>query len=342
MEERDPRLKGAPMRSRGLYPIVAVLFFALLAGAWALRAPARAADEPATIDRAQSAFQAHNYRQAVTILDAYILAHPRDPRAFVLRGDAKASLADNHGALRDYDIAIGIDPEYAYAYETRCETRLQLDDTEGALADCNTSIRLDPTSSSAYEDRADVYFNRDQYATALADYDHAIALGRTGAYVYAARCDTNRLTGNRTQAASDCERALVIDPQSRRGLWARARLEETDGKYQMAIADFNAYIALKPEASDTGYYYRGQAYNHIQSFKLALADLDVYVGRAPNDPDGYVQRAVARYGLADKAGAVSDLIAARDGYRKAGQTSDADKTAAMLDAVRAGTAILPP
>jgi tetratricopeptide (TPR) repeat protein len=188
-------------------------------GVAATPAPAAASDDAVRgYTRAQALFHERKFAEAVAALDVYCAAHPRDARALVLRGDAKADLGQNEAALRDYNVAIGIAPEYQYAYVTRCETRLQLDDTAGALADCNQALRLDATDALAFEDRADVEFQRETYPAALTDYDKAIELGRNSAYVFAARCDTERLVGKRDRARADCEKALTIDPKSRRGL----------------------------------------------------------------------------------------------------------------------------
>ena len=286
--------------------------------------------------RAQTLFHERKFADAVDALDAYLATHPRDARAFVLRGDAKADLGQNDAALKDYNVAIGIEPEYQYAYVTRCETRLQLDDVSGALSDCDAAVRLDGTDPLAYEDRGDVQFQREAYELALNDYDKAVSLGRSNAYLFAARCDSERLVGKRDRAKLDCEKALSIDPKSRRGLWARGRLALAESRYTDGIADLNAYIALNPKASDTAYYFRGLAYNRINSYRLALDDLRTYVQRQPSDPDGYKERAVASFGLGDKDGALADLNVALRGYRKSGDTVQADRVTAMAKAIAAG------
>jgi len=315
---------------------------ALPAAAYAQAVPQAApGDAAGGYARAQNLFHQRQYRDAVAALDAFIAAHPRDARALVLRGDAKANLGQNADALKDYNVAIGIDPEYEYAYVTRCETRLQLDDNRGALADCDAAVRLDPTDALAFEDRADVHFQNSSYEFALNDYDKAISFGRTGAYVYAARCDTHRLLNQRAAAKTDCEQALALDPKSRRGLWARSRLALVESRYTDAIADLNAYIAQNPKSSTTAYYFRGLAYNRINSFRQAIDDLRTYVDRDPTDPDGYRERGLASFGLGDKASARTDLDTAMRGYRKSGDTAEADKVAAMLKAIDAGRAPVP-
>jgi tetratricopeptide (TPR) repeat protein len=258
-----------------------------------------------------------------------------------LRGDCKADLGDNEGALKDYNSAIKIEPEFQYAYVTRCETRLQLEDRAGALRDCDTAVRLDATDPLAYEDRADVQFQLEAYDLALSDYDKAIELGRSSAYVFAARCDTERLTGKTERAKADCEKALAIDPKSRRGLWARSRLALVQTRYRDGIADLNAYIAQDPKASDTAYYFRALAYNRIESYRLALEDIQTYVQRHPDDPDGYRERAVASYGTGSKDAALADLDKALRGYRKLGDGTSVARVTAMTNAIRAGKPPVP-
>ncbi|HEY4440806.1 MAG TPA: tetratricopeptide repeat protein [Candidatus Elarobacter sp.] len=296
---------------------------------------------PADYTRASELFHERKYREAVAALDAYLAARPRDARALALRGDAKANLGQNAEALLDYNSALKIDPEYQYAYVTRCETRLQLDDLKGALDDCDEAIRLDAKDALAYEDRADVRFQREAYRSALDDYNRAIELGRSSAYVFAARCDTERIVGDRDRARADCEHALQVDPKSRRGLWARARLAIVTERYTDAIGDLNAYILQNPTASTTAYYFRGLSYSRLKSYRLALDDLRTYVGRTPNDPDGYRERGLALYGVGDREAALADLNQAARGYARDGNATESDRVAAMAKAISAGQAPTP-
>ena len=310
----------------------------LVAAGAAPEAPAAtpASDESSAYTKAQTLFHDRKFKEAIAVLGPYVAAHPRDARALVLRGDCKADLGDNEGALEDYNSAIKVEPEYAYAYVTRCETRLALRDKAGALRDCDTAIRLSADDALAYEDRADVQFELEAYDLALSDYNKAIALGRSSAYIFAARCDSERLTGKRESARTDCAKALAIDPKSRRALWARGRLAIVETRYRDGIADLNAYILQDPAKSDVAYYFRGLAYNRIQSYRLALEDMQTYVRRRPDDPDGYRERAVATAATGDKAGALADLAVALRGYRKAGDVAAADRISAMIESVRAG------
>jgi tetratricopeptide (TPR) repeat protein len=332
------------MTGRLFCPVAFAIMLVMLRPAYAAGAAAAPTAAPAqdAYTRAEALFHLRKFRETIALLNTHLSEHPADARAIVLRGDAKAELDDNEGALKDYNAAIGIAPDFQYAYVTRCETRLTLEDPTGALSDCETAIRLDPSDPHAYQDRADVYFEREAYDLALADYDKAIALGRRGAYVYAARCDTNRIVGKLDRAAPDCEKALTIDPKSRRALWARGRLSIANARYSDAVADLTGYIALDPTASDLGYYFRGLANNRLQQYRNALDDLQTYVKHKPHDGDGFKERALARFGLGDKDGALGDLGTALAMYSKDGDARAAEQVTALANAIRTGTPLPPP
>ena len=286
--------------------------------------------------RARALFSAHQYRDSIAALDEYIQAHPTDARALALRGDSKANLGDNGEALKDYDAALQADPQYQYGYVTRCETRLQVDDQSGALADCEMALKLNSSDPQAYEDRGDIHFARQAYDLALADYDKAVSLGRSNPYLFAARCDSDRLNGKLDLAEADCEKSLSLDPKNRRGLWASGRLALAEKRYNDAVSALTAYIVQKPESSDTAYYFRALANNRLKNYGSALADLNIYVKRVPDDGDGYKERAVALYGSGDKKAAAGDLSTAKLSYTKAGDQAEAARVAAMIDALSAG------
>jgi len=298
------------------------------------QSPPPAGDSGYTL--ALSLFHARDFKGSMAAVNGFLAIYPRDARALVLRGDDEAELADTAAALRDYNAAIAISPDFQYAYVTRCETRLSTGNVAGALDDCNAAVRLDSPDGLAFEDRGAVYFQREAYAAASKDYARAIALGRSGAYVFAARCDAERLTGAAEAAAADCAKALTIDPVNRRTLWANARLATAGSNYAAAIGYLDSYIAQQPAQSDAGYYFRGLAYNRQGNYGKALADLQIYVSRAPSDPDGYLERGLARFGTGERTGAIADLESAVARYRKAGDSASASRATLALAAVRAG------
>jgi tetratricopeptide (TPR) repeat protein len=327
------------MKRTAIFFLLGCVSFVAISVAFPTAALAQAANPD--FARAQELFHQKKWTDAIAVLDPYLATHPTDERGLVLRGDCKAELGQNAEALKDYNRALEINPNYEYGYVTRCETRLQLDDVEGSLSDCNNAVRLNPNDAKAYEDRADAYFQRSAYQLALNDYEKAVALGGSSAYLFGARCDSKRLVGRLDDARADCDKALLLDPRNRRALWARGRLALVQVRYADGIADLNSYIGQKPQSSDTAYYFRGLAYNRLNSYQLALNDLQIYVQRQPGDPDGYRERALALNGMGDKKAALADLDSALQGYRKQGNSAAADRVSSMIADIVAGRQPVP-
>ncbi|MCZ8048138.1 MAG: tetratricopeptide repeat protein [Microcystis aeruginosa K13-05] len=58
------------------------------------------------------------------------------------RGCNKGELGYNQGAIADYNQAIQIKPDYAYAYIGRGNAKSNLGDKQGAIADYNQAAQL--------------------------------------------------------------------------------------------------------------------------------------------------------------------------------------------------------
>ena len=95
---------------------------------------------------------------AETFFSQQILANPRDPFAFLMRGMARFENDDLDRAFADVDEAIRLQPTYVpalveRAYLWQCRNRLDL-----ALADANQAIKLDSQNSYAYVERGVFHF----------------------------------------------------------------------------------------------------------------------------------------------------------------------------------------
>lgn len=154
------------------------LLFVLL---WSAPGPGRAhaAEESEAPDEAMeacyrgSAAQRHDQHHLAISYYNECLAWaelPSETQALVLtnRATSRQLTKDYEGALRDYSVAIEIDPERANSYNGRCWTYAMLRRTQTALADCEESLRLAPDDPYALDSRALVFWlmSRDDLARA--------------------------------------------------------------------------------------------------------------------------------------------------------------------------------
>lgn len=63
------------------------------------------------------------------------------------RGNGKLSLADNRGAIQDFNVAIKLEPNYARAYLMRGNNKFMLKDINGACLDYSKGGELGATEA---------------------------------------------------------------------------------------------------------------------------------------------------------------------------------------------------
>lgn len=132
-------------------------------------------------------------------------------------GNKQSDLGYYASAIRSYDRAIEIEPEFKFAYNNRGLAKHENGQYAKAIADFTVAIRLAPDDASA----ADSYYNRarsfhelGRHEEALADLDMAIELNPDDAAYYYNRAVAKRNLWQREDALIDLETALVVAKSS--------------------------------------------------------------------------------------------------------------------------------
>jgi len=97
------------------------------------------------------------YRLAIDDLDKSIELNPT-VEAHVMRGVAYAFSGDDAAALKDYVVAVGIDPDYGSTYKQRAYIYLRQGNFAGAEADIQEATRLLPDDLEVQHSVGDVLF----------------------------------------------------------------------------------------------------------------------------------------------------------------------------------------
>lgn len=125
-------------------------------------------------------------------------------------GVARVMLKDNEAAVKALGKAIELYPDFALAYfERGYAHQLSGDPREMTLAisDYDAALRLDPNLAYAWFNKGNMYFASGDFTSALDSYGHAIEKDPAFATAYYNRGLTYLRLGNKAQAFSDLSKA---------------------------------------------------------------------------------------------------------------------------------------
>ena len=94
----------------------------------------------------------------------------------VNRGNAYADKKDYDRAIADFNQAIRLDPENAYAYNSRADTLREAGKAEQGLPDAGKAVQLDPNNADFWDTRAQILQALGRRQEAIADYRRALEL----------------------------------------------------------------------------------------------------------------------------------------------------------------------
>ena len=158
----------------------------------------------------QATYIQQDYKQAAQIIEQALMDVQRAPQDTVGQADAnfrlgwlRNELGEQQQALKAYDQAIALNPQYAQAYNNRGVLRSEQGDPAGARTDCDQAIALNPQFAQAYNNRGVLRREQGEIAGARADYDQAIALNPQFALAYYNRGVLHYNQGNKADARTD-------------------------------------------------------------------------------------------------------------------------------------------
>lgn len=231
-----------------------------------------------------------------------------DRRATLLndRGVAYVRLSRTREALKDYNQAVELFPEYAAVYNNRGNLLLALGFDDEALKDFNRAVALAPGYAAAYNNRAGVLMKLGKAERAVEDFTRAVKLIPTSPAPLSGRGRAHLMEGRPHAAIRDFSRAVQGNERFAEGYRARAEAKLEVGQYAEAIEDLSRAVAFEPNQPNH-FLLRGHAYLATEDTKSAIADFTRVIELAPQNAAGYEARGLASAMAGDIEVALGDL-----------------------------------
>jgi tetratricopeptide (TPR) repeat protein len=155
-----------------------------------------------------------DYEEAVEILDLMLKKYPNtEPEVtYFNRGNTYRHLQEFKKAIKDYNKAIEIKPDYTEAYNNRANSYFDLEEFDKAISDYTSLIKFIPGNYYAYFNRANAYSQLFKYDSAVVDYTKAIELKPDFANAYYNRGNKYYGMSMYKEAIEDWKKVIKLDP----------------------------------------------------------------------------------------------------------------------------------
>lgn len=130
----------------------------------------------ALVGRCATFNQLFKYKKALVDCNKAIEISPNNSnsKVWLLRGHALAGMGQYEEAIRSYDRAIVINPNYSHAWGGRCNTLNFLRKYEQALPNCEKALQIHPRLHSAWHNQGVALEGLGRNEEALSSYDRAL------------------------------------------------------------------------------------------------------------------------------------------------------------------------
>lgn len=249
------------------------------------------------------------YRDAPTFFTEAIARTPRNALCYHNRAVYYGNERHDHeAALKDFNKAIELYPDYMMAIVNRGATYENLGKKEEAIASLEKALAINPNSPNpdVIVRIANLRYLLNDFAGAIADYNRLLAMDKLYPRIYSKRAGCEAMLGQADEALRDAEKALDVDPKDEEAYNNRGLANRVLGKLDEAALDFTLAIHVKDDYSrpynnrGTIYLAQGQPERAIEDFSKAI-ELDSHFA------DPYSNRGAVEQKLGRNEAALNDL-----------------------------------
>ena len=231
------------------------------------------------------------FDRAIRDYDQAIRINPNFAEAFDHRGIAFAKKDELDRAIRDFDQALKIKPDFAKALNNRGLTFTKKDELDRAISDYDQALKIQPNNAGILNNRGAAFAEKGELDRAIRDFDKALKLKPDFAKALNNRGIAFAKKGELDRAIRDHDHALEIDPDLAKAFNSRGIAFAKKGELDRAISDFDHALKSKPDYADA-FYNRGIAFEKKDDFERALRDYGQAIKFKPDYADAHNDRAI--------------------------------------------------
>lgn len=160
--------------------------------------------------------------RAIDFISRSIAINRQNPGCYLNLGNAQKELLRYDAAIKSYDEAIALKPDYALAFSNKGVALQMAGCTEVAISCFERSITLNPSGFEAFYNLGNLYKDTGRFAAAIASYGEAIVRNKACIDAYLNRSAVFLELKQLDAAIESFDQAIAVDPQCAKAHWNKA------------------------------------------------------------------------------------------------------------------------
>lgn len=211
-----------------------------------------------------------DFPEAIAMLDSAIYHNPKEADFWSEKGKANASYGDKETALKNYQMALKLNPDHFLARQRI--SFLQNQEDMSQLEELNLIVLEYPDKSESYLQRGYFFYQLKRYVEAIKDFDQVLAMDREDSQALIYRGKAHSSLQNWDAAENDFSQAIELNEKDVEAYLARGQNRYRAANLESAMADFIWVLSYDPE-DPIGYYHRGITLHRLGKIREACPDL---------------------------------------------------------------------
>ncbi len=222
------------------------------------------------------------------------------------RGETLLDLKRYEEALKAYNRAVELRPEYADAWKGQGNTLLALKQYEDARNAYDKAIQIQPDSWEAWIGRGNALDYLQQYREALNSFDAALKIKRDSLEAWNSRGNVQIKLQQYSEAIASFDKAVKLESDYSPAWYSRGWALHNLRRYEEAVKSYDKAVESKPDFPQA-WYQRGNALINLQKYNEAVESYEKAVQFQPNFSKAWYSQGSALINLRNYQKAVASF-----------------------------------
>ena len=250
-----------------------------------------------------------DYQEAIDQIKALNASYPNVPFLFNLIGACYKELGRSKGALKMFETAVKIKPDYFEAYKNLGITHRDLGQFELAVEKLKSSIAIEPNNVDAHYNLAITYKDINEIDKAIESYKKVIEINPKFAAAYNNLGNIFKESGRKHSAIAYYEKAIEINPKFAEAFNNLGNIFKDLDQFDNAIVSYKKVIELNKNFHDS-YYNLGLTYKEQRKLNDAVTSFNNAISLKSDFSEAYNELGVCYTLLGQLLDAISCFEAA--------------------------------